>query len=240
MISKIKNIAHGYYSFFLDIFFPKRCVGCGQADTILCYSCSKEIENIVTPVCGLCGRINQYGQFCPSCRRRANTKLKGIIAAAIYDKGPLKEMIHHLKYTGYKSFAEDLGHLLFLRLNNKIPSGKILVVPVPLYHKKESERGFNQAELVAEYFSKKLKLSGACVLQRTKETETQVKLDRAGRLKNLKGAFACRDNKTVEGKTILLVDDVTTTGATLNECAQVLLDSGAKSVWGVVVAKRMS
>lgn len=163
----------------------------------------------------------------------------GIITAAIYDKGPLKEMIHHLKYTGYKSFAEDLGHLIFLRLNKKIPPGKILVVPVPLHPKKESERGFNQAELIAEYFSKKLKLSGACVLVRTKETETQVKLDRNERLKNLKGAFACRDKKTVKGKTILLVDDVTTTGATLNECAKVLLESGARSVWGVVAAKRI-
>ena len=159
--------------------------------------------------------------------------------ATHYDAGPVKEMIHHLKYSGFTEFADPLAELILQRIQNKVPKGRIEVVPVPLHKSRESMRGFNQSELIARELSKKLRLDGGDFIRRVRNTEPQVTLSGARRRDNLANSFICVDPAEVQGKTILLVDDVTTTGATLNECARVLKDAGARAVWGVVVAKRI-
>lgn len=198
-----------------------------------------EIEFFITPTCAKCGKITQFGQYCSACKQKIETNLAGLIVAASYDAGPVKEMIHHLKYSGFSEFVDLLVELIYQRLLNKLPKGNIEVVPVPLHRSRESMRGFNQAELIARQLSKKLNLTGGNFLRRTKNTEPQVTLSGQKRRENLINSFICEEPKEVEGKTILLIDDVTTTGTTLNECARVLKDAGAKSVWGVVVAKRI-
>ncbi|MCL5410717.1 MAG: ComF family protein [Patescibacteria group bacterium] len=225
-------------SFFLEIFFPKRCVNCGKiALHFVCPVCVQNIEKVKTSTCPVCGKISQFGKFCPNCKK---AELGGIITAARYEIGPIKEMVHHLKYSGMTSLAEMLGELIVERLEREMPRGNIVVVPVPLHRKREFSRGFNQAELIARYISKRLNISGGMALSRVKNTESQVKLSGDLRKKNLIDAFACTDEELILGKTVLLVDDVTTTGSTLIECAKILKQNGAKKVFGVVVARRVN
>lgn len=235
-IKKIKMPFSAIISICLNIFFPKRCVNCKKSvENFLCLDCVKKIEKVKTPLCPSCGKISKFSKFCSSCR---TGNLTGIITAARYESGPIKEMIHHLKYSGIIELIPPLGELIVERLKRDFPTGKIVVVPVPLYKKREFMRGFNQSELLARYVSKCLSLSGGLALERVRNTESQVKLSGEMRRINLKNAFRCVDRELVSGKTILLIDDVTTTGSTLDECAKILCDNGAKRVFGVVVAKR--
>lgn len=224
---------------FLDIVFPKRCVDCGKEGGFVCFDCAGKIEMVKTTTCAVCGKISKSGQFCSACKVRWGLTFNGLIVAASYDIGPTKEMIHHLKYSGFTELAEPLAEMLYQALRNQIPRGDLVAVPVPLHKNKEAKRGFNQAELIVRVLSKKLRLHGGCALVRTKDTETQVNLSRKLRQENLEGAFSCSDKALVKGKNILLVDDVATTLTTLNECAKALKDAGARKIWGAVVARRV-
>lgn len=224
---------------FLDIIFPKRCVECGREGSFVCYDCVAKIETIKTATCAACGKISKYGQFCPACKTKLGIDFSGLIVAADYDMGPTKEMIHHLKYSGFTELATLLSEIIYQSLRNNLPKGQLVIVPVPLHEKKEGMRGFNQSELVARELSKKLDIAGGCAISRIKETETQVSLNRKERQQNLIGAFVCEDREFVEGKSVLLIDDVATTLTTLNECAKELKKAGAKKVYGVVVARRL-
>ncbi|OQA03576.1 MAG: DNA utilization protein GntX [bacterium ADurb.Bin400] len=221
----------------LDIFFPRYCVGCGTYGKTLCLDCASKIAHIKTPLCPECGRISAMGKFCVSCRRRTKTALTGLIVATSYESGPIKEVIHHLKYTGMVELASVLGELICLCLGGNLPSGKLVVVPVPLHSIREKERGFNQSELIARYISERLGLPGGLALVRKRYTQPQVVLSREMRLQNITGAFMVADGELVRNRVVLLVDDVATTAATLNECARVLRQAGARQVWGVVAAR---
>jgi ComF family protein len=156
-------------------------------------------------------------------------------------------MIHEFKYNGIVELSEMLAELMVERLKSKLPAGGIVVVPVPLHKKRQGLRGFNQSELLARYVSKRLNLPGGTALARTRNTDPQVGKSGMYRKTNLKGAFEVLDPELVSNKTVLLIDDVATTGSTLNECAKILKSSGlpaealakagAKAVWGVVVAR---
>jgi ComF family protein len=222
--------------FILDLFFPKKCIVCGQYGSHLCIDCAKNIEYVTTSVCPLCGKIAKSGGYCPSCRSRGNFVLSGIISAAIYDTGPTKEIIHHLKYSGMTDLSDILGELIAMRLSSMSLPDNCIIVPVPLHKGRESERGFNQSGLIGKYVANKLSIPGCDALIRISHTLPQADLNRVQRLSNLSGCFRVADPEFVAGKSVLLIDDVATTGTTLNECAKVLLTSGAKEVWGVVVA----
>lgn len=234
MISRAIQIGR---DFILDIFFPKRCVQCGTFGGFVCFECVGKIEKYKTPTCPECGRITEFGQYCSRCKARTGTHLSGLIIAAKYEAGPVKEMVHHLKYSGITALADLLGELVVERLDGKLPKGDLITVPVPLHKKREAERGFNQSELLARYISKRLDIPGGIALLRMRRTESQVKLSGMERRRNLVGVFQCVDPELIDKKTVLLIDDVTTTGSTLNECAKVLKAAGAKAVWGVVVAR---
>jgi len=228
------------YAFLLDLFFPNKCLGCGKYGEIICFDCAKEISIIKTTTCPECGRISHSGQYCRSCKsNHRNIALKGIIVGAHYDSGPLKEMIHHFKYSGYLSLSEQLAEIICNQLSNISGVKEFVVVPVPLYISRKNRRGFNQSELLARYISSRFNISGCDALIRTRDTRPQIGLPRAKRLNNLEGAFSCQDIEFVFGRKILLIDDVTTTGATLNECAKALKDTGAKEVWGAVIARNI-
>jgi len=225
---------------FLDLLFPKRCVDCGKEGNFVCFECAGKIEPIKTATCAECGKISKLGRFCPSCKTKRSYHLNGLTVAARYDVGPTKEMIHHFKYSGFTDLAIPLTEMIYQALCGNLPvKNDLVVVPVPLHKNRESTRGFNQAELIAKELSKRLKVHGACAIARIKDTETQVNLTRELRIQNLAGAFSCTDREFVKGKNILLVDDVATTLTTLNECAKVLKDAGARKIWGAVVARRI-
>jgi ComF family protein len=239
--TKIKSIFHDIHEisteFLLDIFFPKFCVGCGKYDNYVCEKCVKEIEIMRTATCPDCGKISPLGKFCPNCKKKLGLVLSGIIVAANYESGPTREMIHHLKYSGFNELSELLGELIVQRLSFESLSDDVILVPVPLHINKQTKRGFNQSELIAQYVSNRTKIPFKNALLRIRQTESQVGLSGDERRSNLEGAFQCNKKSSVAGKTIFLVDDVTTTYSTLNECAKELKSSGAKKVYGLVVAK---
>ena len=226
-------------STFLDIFYPKFCVECNNYGEHVCFECVSYIYRIKTKTCFYCGRISKQSKHCIECRSENKDKLRGILVSARFDEGPTKEMIHYLKYNGFVEFADLLGELMVERIvSSGIPFEDYVVVPVPMHQSRIGKRGYNHAELLARYISKRLGYRGGLVLERTINTDTQIKLSRKKRLENIVGSIKCVDSKLVEGKNVLIVDDVATTGATLKECTNVLLNSGGKKVWAVVVAKR--
>ena len=223
----------------LDIFFPKMCVSCGKYGQYLCVTCAGEIELLKTPICFYCGKISPNGKSCLNCRARMKTELFAIIPAVRYDVGPMKEIIHQLKYCGVSELGEILGELVFQKIKDLDLGKNIILVPVPLNIKKKNIRGYNQAELLAKYLRDRLQCDFADVLVRCRNTASQTTLHRRERLLNLKNAFLCLDANLIRDKTVLLVDDVATTGATLSECANVLKEIGAKKIIGVVAARNL-
>jgi ComF family protein len=150
----------------------------------------------------------------------------------------VRELIQRFKYAHDQSLMRLLGDLMLPALEDSRLKEKMFdaLVPVPLHPFREREREFNQAALLAARLAKHLKLPVAHLLQRTRATVPQARFDRMHRLENLKEAFAIR-REVLEGASLLLVDDVTTTGATLNACAAVLMKAGAAEVYAVTVAR---
>jgi ComF family protein len=158
-------------------------------------------------------------------------------------KGPLRGLIHLLKYEGVTPVAEALGRMLAQTVCDLLPGcgeTKVLLVPVPLHQDRRRTRGFNQAELIARAVARhsayKLEVSSS-LLVRHRETISQVGLSREERIENMRNAFRVPDRQRVEGRAVILVDDVMTTGTTLSECARILKSAGAERVWAATVAR---
>jgi ComF family protein len=172
--------------------------------------------------------------LCRDCRVRPLT-IAGI-RSVVYLDGPLRKAIHRLKYTGIMALSEPLAQYMadYLTAN---PLAVDVVVPVPLHHRRQRERGFNQSVLLARGVAA---ASGLDVderaLARIRATVPQVGLDIYERRVNVMGAFEAHGNR-VEGRRVLVVDDVCTTGATLEACGQALTAAGARSVWGFALAR---
>ncbi len=158
-------------------------------------------------------------------------------------EGGLRGLVHLLKYERVIPVAPVLGGMLASAIADLLPGcgdATPLIVPVPLHKSKRSERGFNQAELIARAAVKRLPqpvqiASGVLVRQRA--TISQVGLSREQRIANVSDAFRVRDRRRVQGRTVIVVDDVMTTGTTLSECARVLKQAGAEQVWAATVAR---
>lgn len=205
-------------------------------------------------VCSLCGeRLFSSYAFadaddqarCSLCRR-----IEPVFARAVaygsYESG-LRELIHLLKYNGIRPAANVLGRMLaeaIAALKPGFTTSDITVVPVPLHRSKLRQRGFNQAELIARA-AMKISGSAGClhlsagVLERTRETASQIGLTSHQRRQNLRGAFRVARPDSVNVREVLVVDDVYTTGATVSECARVLRRAGATRVWVATVARTL-
>ena len=231
--------------FILDLLFPKFCLNCSKEGSYLCQDCFSLIDILEKQYCPFCAqpRIVIDGETCNHCRRSKH--LSGLYYAASYNNFIIKKLINQFKYEPYiKELAKPLtsliiAHLIYL---NKLSNfDDFLLIPVPLYKKKLKQRGFNQTEEIAKELSSAF--SGVKipvfddVLIKIKQTPAQVELKKEEREKNIKGAFICQKSEIVQGRKILLVDDIFTTGSTMEECSRVLKDAGAKEVWGIVVAR---
>jgi len=200
----------------LDLLFPIQCLGCNQEGNFLCYSCFKKLS--------------------------FNTKqAKNNLLIASYYKDPLiKLLIHQYKYNFIKDLAKPLGMLMVKKIKNQNIKNSILI-PVPLHKKRLRWRGFNQAELLAQVISQKLNIPIINnLLVRTRYTPPQAKIKNANQRKeNIKQAFQLNLNfkNNLENKKIILIDDICTTGSTLDECTEVLKVLEPKSIWGLVIAK---
>lgn len=218
----------------------------------VCPDCLGNMQRVHGNICSICGErvLSSYAVpdsdgllRCPVCRR-IERPFERAVAYGSYDGG-LRELIHLFKYNGVRPAAGVLGRMLAECLSTLDPcfeQATVTVIPVPLYKGKRRRRGFNQAELIAKAA---LKLAGERwqlaneVLQRIRETQSQVGLTNHQRRENMRGAFAVTRAPLVTGRDILLVDDVYTTGTTVSECARVLRRAGAARVWVATVARTM-
>ena len=239
--SKFKNLFNAGKEILLDILFPKFCIGCGKEGTYLCEDCFYLIEILERQYCPFCQvpKIVLDGKTCPLCRK--SKKLTGLFCATSYENFLIKKIICEYKYSLIKELAIPLSLLIIIHFYNlgKLKNfSDFILIPVPLHKKKLKNRGFNQAEEIAKELSKFLNISLLSNgLLKIRETKSQTELQKEDREKNVKGAFVCTKKSLVAGRKILLVDDIFTTGATMEECARVLKEAGAKEVWGVVVAR---
>lgn len=215
----------------LELFFPARCAICNNIGTFLCEECSSDIVYIKIQTCPGCNRDFPSGRYCPRCR--PNKNLSGLVAAAYFKNENTKILVHELKYRGYFAIAPTLAQEMVNALGRKRFD---YIVPVPVSRKRLRKRGYNQSEELALGISELTSLVMLKGLRKVRETKPQVGLKKKEREGNLKEAFHYR-GKDINKKTILLVDDVKTTGATLEACAKELKKAGAKSVWGIVFAK---
>jgi len=229
---------------FISLLFPEKCAFCrtllltrGEEIPVLCLACEKEIQWMVPPHCPRCGRPFPKGStshLCSDCLKQKLFFDWG--RAVVLYQGVLAEAIRRFKYHGDISLAGPLG-LFWNRMNLEDLSFEA-ILPVPLHPARLRERGFNQALLLGKILAKihnKKVLPKA--LRRIRNTIPQVQLDHSERERNVRGAFAVREKQEILDKRLLLVDDVFTTGATVNECARVLKKSGAKEVFILTLAR---
>ncbi len=221
----------------LDLFFPRWCLGCHKEGTLICPSCRSSLPRVTPPLCPLCGRPQASGILCPGCVGW-HAKVDGIRSPFRFD-GVMRQAIYQLKYRNLRVLAAPLARLLADYLAaNPIPTD--VLVPVPLHRKRLRERGYNQSGLLAGELGK---LTGLPVVQnclvRWQHTFPQVKTSAVEeRQSNVADAFTCRDQR-LRDKQVLLIDDVATSGASLDACAAALKAAGVPSVWGLVLAREI-
>lgn len=218
----------------LDLLFPPRCVTCRERGSLLCAKCRAEFELIEPPLCPHCGRPRPDSRLCPICQRDP-LQIDGVRSVAYFD-GTLREVIHHFKYYNVQDLAIPLGRLMG-QYWEKNPLPAEIIVPVPLHKDRLRERGYNQAALLARELGKSIGLPvSENGLERVRATRLQVDLSAQERKENVRDAFRC-SNAELRGKRVLLVDDVCTTGATLEACSIALRQAGACSVWALTLAR---
>ena len=221
----------------LDFFFPRWCVGCGGEGSFLCTSCRQSLPRIVPPLCPRCGRPHPGGRLCPGCAEWS-ASIDGIRSPFRFE-GAVRQAVHKLKYDNLRALAGPLGELLSRYWSDHPVPGKVLV-PVPLHKARLRERGYNQSCLLARELGRMVGLPVvADCLVRERQSSPQARTFTVDeRRSNVRGAFACRDNR-LRGKQVLLIDDVATSGATLDACAVALQQSGAASVWALALAREV-
>jgi ComF family protein len=218
----------------LNLLFPPYCIGCGKEGNFICGHCSHDLAFISPPVCRLCGRPLLPDSSCPGCIGESSP-IDGIRAPFLFD-GLVRHAIHELKYNNLRAIVPTLTAYLHEYLIESPLPGNVLV-PVPIHPKRLRERGYNQSALLTHELHR---LSGLPMVEgclvRTRYITPQARAASAAeRLKNISGAFTCADTRLM-GKEVILVDDVSTSGATMNACAAALKSAGVLKVWGLSLA----
>ena len=226
----------------LNIVFPKFCLNCKKEGDYLCQDCQGLTGILEYRFC-LCEKASRLikEEKCNRCRR--NRRLDGLYFALPYQNAIVKNLIRQFKY---EPFAQELADTItsliinhFQLLGKEMKNfSEFLLIPVPLTRRRLRWRGFNQAEEISKKLAGFLDASLTNnVLMKIKETQHQVDLSGKDRWENVKGVFAVSNREKIKNKNILLMDDVYTTGATMEECAKSLKENGARSVWGIVAAR---
>ena len=238
-----RALVRAYYLYHLlwsglDLLFPPVCGGCGTPGVRWCSRCAHAVPPMPAPACAVCGTALSLSSIdlCPDCRK-ARPQFRHLRSWSVFD-GPIRNALHRLKYRRdvglgealtpqLACFAADLGWPIDL------------VVPVPLGRKRLRERGYNQVALIARPLAMALGiLYDQHALARVRDTRSQVGLARTERQDNVRDAFIAKPAR-VRGRSILLVDDVATTGSTLSSCAGALCVAGARDVFALTVARAL-
>jgi ComF family protein len=225
---------HGMSERLLDLLFPTRCVNCRKPGGALCAECFASIRYLRPPFCSRCSHpLPTAKAVCPECRAHPRTITQ--IRAAAWHEGAMREAIHALKYNRRRDVVVPLANVL-APLVAQFDAPIDFLTSVPLHADRERARGYNQAELLAEQTARAVRSTYVRVLERTRATADQIGLNAHERRKNVQDAFHAIGN-SMAGKNIALIDDVCTTGATLDACAAALFANGARGVYGLTVAR---
>lgn len=227
-------------NFIKDLLFPKKCVGCGALGIFICLACEKNIEWRSQELCFVCRR--------PSNRGKTHTHCDGSTAIDMYTalwkyNAVMKRVIKCIKYRLVADAYQDVFQIAAQGIGGKIADikavfGDFALVPIPLHSKRLRERGFNQAELIAQSIHKISGIPFENVLERARYTGAQAAIHHAAQRKaNMADAFRIRPTAHVAGGAFLLIDDVITSGATTAEAARVLKAAGARHVAALALAQ---
>ena len=234
-----------FWNRLLELVYPPSCLSCSSrllepTPLELCGACERQIHSVPPPRCPRCGRHSTIslrdGDACLMCQQAPPLFRAGF--AAFEYAATLRDCIHRMKFDSHRRLGTALGARLAHVAHIHLATGHYdLVIPVPLHPSRRRDRGFNQAELLAQSVSRTLGLPlEHRALQRSRRTAAQSRLPADDRQDNVSGAFRVRCAQRIAGRRLLLVDDVLTTGATANACSQALLAAGASSVDVLVLA----
>lgn len=229
----------------LDLVYPRPCAGCGEqaleGEGHLCWECRRRLSFVERPFCGRCGDpvdgVVDREYLCSLCSRKLPAF--DLARSAVRHRGPFRRALHGFKYGHATFLATDLAVLVTACVKNEYHGRPLdAVTAVPLYHTRLRERSYNQAALLAAQVSRMLGLPfmPRC-LERAQDTGTQTHLTASERRENVKRAFRARNESWIKGRNWLLVDDVMTTGATVDACSRVLSAAGAAGVYVVTAAR---
>lgn len=221
----------------LDLVLPRFCVGCLAEGSWLCHTCLGIIQIPREQLCPFCETVTPAGRICEN---HYGAALSGCLTAGYYHDPILREALHRYKY----EYAEDLAAplsthfaLIAQKFHTILPR-QALVIPIPLATFKLRKRGFNQTLALAKAAANILALPFApAILKRIRNTPPQAQLGNVKRQTNLQGAFRVNNSSNIHGRSILLIDDVLTTGATMEAAAQALQTAGAQEIFGLVLAR---
>jgi ComF family protein len=230
----------------LDLFLPRSCAGCqdvwlAAGEGLWCKNCLRELSWIRSPICPRCGTPYTNSPSAPDhlCGECTLSPVPFDTArSAVEHSGVVRDRIHQLKFGGRLHWVPPLADLLAYTFQQACPGSVDLVLPVPLHVRRLRQRGFNQSALMARALGRRLRLPVHFdILVRTRWTDPQTRLSREERRQNVKGSFCVTVPGGVESKSVLLIDDVYTTGTTLMECSKILKKAGAGEVHALTVTR---
>jgi ComF family protein len=230
----------------LDFVYPQSCPICqsslAREEKEICRECWESLARLPAPFCPYCKSFLEDSMTlrnhpCPCLSKLEERKIMAIRSLGTFDDY-YQKLIHRFKYQKKVPLGKHLAQGLGEVVTQENDFGDCdLIIPVPLHPARRRQRGFNQSEILAEGISEVAGIPiGNNILTRRKNTKDQTYLNAQQRAENVKDAFGLNQSETIEDKNVILVDDVITTGATLNECAEVLLQAGAKTVFASTLA----
>lgn len=220
----------------LDLIFPKTCLGCGREGKYICEDCLSKVR-LLKPACPYCEKASIDGFTHVKCRKKYG--LDGLTAIWKYE-GVTKKAILAVKFKYSTEVGKELSALYvgqLLKVGSLVKKG--VLVPIPIYWHRENVRGFNQSEEIGKLVAREMGWGFVPdLLVKNKSTASQVELSVKERKENLQGVFSLSPNISIsECPSIVLFDDVFTTGSTLKEAAKVLRHAGVEKVWGMTIAR---
>ncbi|MDD5439842.1 MAG: ComF family protein [Candidatus Omnitrophica bacterium] len=247
-LKREENGTMNMLSALIDLVYPPHCEICdirlNGSERIICNRCFGKILVNAPPFCLTCGRMVPFTRVlkgrdlsrCPECKGR-HSYLERMWAWGVYDGG-LKTCLHLFKHKKRPYILDVFKEGVIDFIGRECPLGIIdIITPVPLDPVKQRDRTFNQSELIAGLIAGHYRKPLVGLLKKSKKTGPQHFLSKDERKENIKNAFTVRYPLRVKGKTILLVDDIFTTGATMNECSRILKDAGCRAVYGFALAR---